>query len=56
MVLVVLVHGDSQVLLTFPVFFNFVILLENPDEIHAMFFSDVLNAKVIHKGDSRDLL
>ena len=56
MVLVVLVHGGSQVLLTFPVFFNFVILLENPDEIHDIFFSDVLNAKVIHKGDSRGLL
>ena len=48
MILVVPVHGNSQVSLTFSVFFNFVMLLENPDEMHEVFFSNVFNAKIIH--------
>ncbi len=48
MVLVVPVHCDFQVSLTFPVFFVFVVLLENADEMLDMFFSNVLNAKIVY--------
>ena len=54
MVLVVPVHGDPWVLISFPVIFNFVMLLENPDEIHGVFFSSALNTKVVHSKCETD--
>ena len=45
---VVPVHCDFQESPTFPVFFNFVVLLENADEMCDMFLSNVLNAKIVY--------
>ncbi len=47
-VLVVLVHGDSQIPFSFPILFHFVVLLDCLDKVHDVLFSTVLDAKIIH--------
>ncbi len=41
-------------MLAFSVFFNFVMLLENLDEMHDLFLSNVLYAKVVHNECETD--
>jgi hypothetical protein len=46
--LVVPVQCDAMILSSFPVFFNFRVLLESLDEVVDVRFVDVLDAKVVH--------
>jgi hypothetical protein len=52
--LVVPIKCDAEILSSFPVFFNFVVLLRCLDEVVDVSFANVFNAKIVHNQFEAD--
>ena len=53
-IVVVPIKGDSNVFAACPIFRNFVMLFENANQMHRMFFPNILYPKIIDNKCEQD--